>query len=250
MIRGLKKIFIPVLTCLILGACSAGGSKKDLQVFCAASLTEVMTAMADSFTAETGFNVSTNYASSGILARQIQMGAPANLFVSANKNWVDYLRDNNLLSDTANHEIAGNTLVLIANNRFMGQTVTLKEAVNHRFAIGDPKMVPVGLYAKQALEKLDLWKGNHFLKGHDTKHVLKLVEMGEADMGIVYKTDAISSAKVWRVLTLSENLHQPVSYHMCEMSYAPHPATEGFLSFVKSQKAKIIWEKYGFNQLP
>lgn len=239
-----------MLACLILGACSGSNAKKDLQVFCAAGLTEVMTAMADSFTAETGLKVSTNFASSGTQARQIQMGAPANLFVSANKHWVDYLKDNNLLSDTAYHEIAGNTLVLIANNRFLGKTFTLKEAVEHRFAIGDPEMVPVGLYARQTLKNLYLWEGNRFLKGTDVKHVLKLVEIDEADMGIVYKTDAISSAKVWVVQTIPKNLHQPIKYYMCEMSSESHPATKGFLRFVMSQKAKIIWEKYGFNQLP
>ncbi len=246
----IKKIFVPVLVCLFLGACSGSNAKKDLQVFCAASLTEVMTALADSFTAETGQKVSLSFASSGTLARQIQMGAPANLFLSANKQWVDYLINSNLVGDTGYWEIAGNALVLIANNSIFDKELTLKQAVNHRFAIGDPNMVPVGLYARQALENLDLWEGNQFLLGRDVKHVLKLVEMGEADMGIVYRTDAISSTKVRVLETLPENMHQPVRYHICMMGAVPHPATEAFLSFVKSPKAKVVWEKYGFNQLP
>lgn len=246
----IKKIFVPVLVCLFLGACSGSNAKKDLQVFCAASLTEVMTALADSFTVETGQKVSLSFASSGTLARQIQMGAPANLFLSANKQWVDYLINSTLVSDTGYWEIAGNALVLIANNNFPDKALTLKQAVNHRFAIGDPNMVPVGLYSKQVLENLGLWKRNRFLLGHDVKHVLKLVEMGEADMGIVYRTDAISSTKVRKVETLPENLHQPVRYHICMIASVIHPSTEAFLNFVRSLKAKVVWEKYGFNQLP
>ncbi len=236
-----------ILFILGLISCSSEKQSKNITVFSAASLTEVMTALVDSFEQESKINVSLNFASSGTLARQIEMGAGADIFLSANKQWVDFLVNKKVVGSENCVEVAGNSLVLISG---VGKMFTLSEALESRFVIGDPASVPVGTYAKMALEKIGLWKDGHdFLYGRDVKHVLKLVEMGEADAGIVYKTDAYRNGKVQVLQEIPDSVYPAIKYFICDLKSDTSSKTPDLIQYVKSAKGREILEEFGFKSL-
>lgn len=236
-----------LVTILILtSGCASSKKDKSIQVFSAASLTEVMTAMADSFKLYHQQKVVLNFASTGTLSRQIEMGAGAHIFISANKQWMDYLVSEKVIGEGGFEEVAGNSLVLISGNS-MNLSLSLSEAIDKRFVIGDPATVPVGSYTKHALDNLGLWEDDHgFLFGRDVKQVLMLVEMGEAECGIVYKTDAIDNPKVQILQEVPASMYPQVKYYICDLRPQELSGGDEFLRFVKSDKGKAIWKKFGF----
>ncbi|MGL5668059.1 MAG: molybdate ABC transporter substrate-binding protein, partial [Shewanella sp.] len=209
------KHFLRFTTASVVGlafSCSVSfaADKEQVTVFAAASLTNALNEIGQQYEKEHQTKVIFSYASSSTLAKQIANGAPADLFISANQKWMDYLVDAKAVNADSRITLLKNTLVLIAEKNSPVDQVTLnsdwdiKAAVNgSRLAVGDPDHVPAGQYAKQALENLNLWKTAEPLlaRANTVRAALALVEQGEAPLGIVYSTDAKVAQKIKIVAT-------------------------------------------------
>lgn len=247
-----------VLIIVLLSACAPKKTKenKELLVFCAASLTGVISEIVSNFENEQNVTVKLNLASSGTLARQIENGADPDIFISANKKWLDYLLEKNLVSAENNCRVAGNQMVLVAPKESKLQPVDFSEELNlpklfeGRLSIGDANHVPAGSYAVQLLEKMDCLKDlePRFLSAKDVRSALMVVELGEVDAGIVYKTDALKSDKVKIITTFPEKLHEPVNYYMAATKDEENSRSLQLYNSIVSEKMIPVWEKYGFKQ--
>ncbi|MBN2162590.1 MAG: molybdate ABC transporter substrate-binding protein, partial [Pontiellaceae bacterium] len=206
----MKKIFIfwAVLAALTLKAAA------ELTVFAAASTTDVMKELAEAYAKDGGEAVRFNFASSGALARQIDAGAPADLFISANTKWMDFLADKKLIKTETRSDIVKNSLVLVIPADSTMTYEGFPANLTGMLAVGDFKSVPAGTYAEAALRSLgwlDTVKGK-LVKGTNVRTVLMYVERDEADAGIVYKTDAMQSEKVKIIGTFPAESHPPIVY--------------------------------------
>lgn len=241
-----KTIFI--LIAAFLFSCTGtkkAAEKQVLYVFAAASLSDIITEIADSFSVAQNVDVKLNLAASGTLARQIEQGAEADVFLSANKSWMDYLVEKNLGRETA--VFAANDLVLIAapgDNVEVSDVVSLLKETEKKIAIGDPGYVPAGKYAQQVFDFYQLDLSTKLMQTADVRSALMMVEMGEAGYGIVYKTDAIQSGKVHIVYTFSDESHNPVSYF--QVLVTEKPLAKEFYDYLYSPNAKAILGKYQF----
>lgn len=226
---------------------SAMGASAELTVFAASSTTEVMKELASAYREKTGEKIQFNLAGSGVLARQIDAGAPADLFVSAHVKWMDYLEDRQLLATDTRTAVAGNTLVLVAprdSSLTYGSFMTNRTG---RLAVGDFQSVPAGAYAEAALTSLG-WMDNvqgRLVKGANVRTVLMYVEHGEVDAGIVYRTDAMLSRKVKIIGAFPDDAHPPIVYPAACLKSA-NPKAKAFLDFIKSDAGQAVWKKYGF----
>ena len=232
--------------------CSGSSTKNQnaITVFCASSLTDVMSEIAKAFEAETGEVVRFNFASSGTLARQIEHGAEPSLFISANKNWSDYLSKKNY---TVEEDcIVGNSLVVVASKESDLVPFSFEEEMlsklEGRLAIGDPRHVPAGEYAMQAFEGSNLVKDlqDNLLPAKDVRSALMVVELGEVALGIVYKTDALKSEKVKIVSEIPSELHDTIGYHAAILKGKNQSNVLLFYNFISSESAQKNWTKHGF----
>jgi len=225
-------------------------------VFAAASMETALDAIAASWTAQSGRSPSIVYASSAALAKQIEQGAPADIFISADTNWMDYLDNKKLIQPGTRHDLLGNALVLIepADSRVI---LKIEPGFDLAGATGDSKIAvciiescPGGIYAKQALEKLGVWQKVEpkLAQVDNVRAALNLVARGEA-FGIVYATDAKSQSKVKVVDTFPESTHSPIIYPVAIVRTSKNPNTAAFLAFLSSQKAIKILTEQGFTIL-
>jgi molybdate transport system substrate-binding protein len=235
---------------------AAAESEPDIVVFGAASLTNVLQELGDAFTGQTGVPIKFSFAASSALAKQIESGAPADLFFSADVDWMDYLQSRKLLRTASRHDVVGNRLVLIAP---VDSAIILK--IEPRFALaaalasgrlvtGDPDSVPVGRYARQALTQLQVWDSveGRLVRADSVRSALAFVDRGEATLGIVYETDALIDKKVRIVDTFPDGSHSPIVYPLALTASARAPA-EKFADFLRSPAAAMAFEKYGFQPL-
>jgi molybdate transport system substrate-binding protein len=201
--------------------------------------------------------VMSSYAASPALAKQIESGAPADLFASADLDWMDYVAGKKLIKDDTRVNLLGNRLVLIAPKDSKIGNVTIgpgfdlaKLAGDGRIATADVRAVPVGKYAKAALEKLGSWSAAEpkFAMAENVRAALALVGRGEAPLGIVYETDAKVEPNVKIVAHFPEDSHPPIVYPIALTSTAK-PDAPKYLAFMRSGEAKAIFEKYGFTFL-
>jgi len=236
---------------------AARAQDKTLTVFAAASMKNALDDVNAAYSKATGVKVAASYAASSALARQIEQGAPADVFLSADLKWMDYLEAKKAIKAETRLNLLGNKLVLIApkdskvGNVTIGQGFDLaKLAGDGRIATGDVKAVPVGLYAKTALEKLGAWQAAEpkFAMADNVRSALLLVSRGEAVLGIVYETDAKVEPGVKIIGTFPDNAHEPITYPVAATSIAKPDAT-GYRQFLRSKGAKEIFEKYGFTFL-
>jgi molybdate transport system substrate-binding protein len=242
---------------LLLSPQVAAAQDKGITVFAAASMKNALDDVNAAYAKATGIRVVSSYAASSALAKQIEGGAPADAFVSADLKWMDYLQDKKAIKDSTRVSLLGNKLVLIApkdsriGNVTIGQGFDLaKLAGDGRIATGDVKAVPVGLYAKAALEKLGSWAAAEpkFAMSDNVRAALLLVSRGEAALGIVYETDAKVEPGVKIIGVFPEGSHPPVTYPVAATATAK-PDVAGYLAFLRSSAAKAIFEKYGFTVL-
>jgi len=244
---------------LLWGAASSPATAEDktLTVFAAASMKNALDDIDTAFTAKTGIRVNASYAASSTLARQIEQGAPADIFVSADTDWMNYAVAKKTINEATRSNLLGNSIVLIApkdsriDNVTIGQGFDLaKLAVDGKIATGDVKSVPVGKYAKAALEKLGAWKAAEpkFAMAESVRAALTLVARGEAVLGIVYATDAKVEPGVKIVGTFPADSHPPIIYPVAATSTAK-PEAKVYLDYLHSAAAKAVLEKYGFNYL-
>lgn len=237
-------------------AFGAGAAKaENVSVFAAASTTNAINEIGELFKAKTGNAITPSYASSSTLAKQVEQGAPAQVFISADLKWVDYLAEKKLINAESRTNLLGNTLVLIAPADSAVKSVQIDKATDlvkllgdGRLSTGDPDHVPVGLYAKQALETMGQWKGIEpkLARAESVRAALALVERGEAPLGIVYSTDAAVAKKVKVVGTFPESLHDTIVYPVALIAGKETPAARALLDFLKSNEAKGVFAKYGF----
>jgi molybdate transport system substrate-binding protein len=219
----LKKIAASwLILCLALAgpALAADADKPPITVFAAASLTNVLQELGDGFTRETTIPIRFSFAASSALARQIESGAPADIFFSADLEWMDYLQTRNLIRRDSRHDVLGNRLVLIAP-----ADSTLKLKIEPQFplaaalgkgrlATGDPDSVPVGRYAREALTTLGVWNAvaDRIVRADSVRSALAFVDRGEVPLGIVYETDALIDKKVRVVDVFPAASHLPIVY--------------------------------------
>lgn len=235
----------------------AAAEDKTITVFAAASMKNALDAVDAAYTGKTGVKVTASYAASSVLARQIEQGAPADAFVSADTDWMDYATSKKTINEPTRVNLLGNSIVLIAPKDSKLDNVTIaqgfdlaKLAGDGRIATGDVKSVPVGKYAKAALEKLGAWTAAEpkFAMAESVRAALTLVARGEANLGIVYSTDAKVEPGVKIVGTFPENSHPAIIYPVAATMTAK-PETNDYLAFLRTSAAKTILEKYGFKFL-
>ena len=230
---------------------------KTITVFAAASMKNALDDIDAAYTTKTGVKVTVSYAASSALAKQIEQGAPADVFISADTDWMDYAVAKKSINEPSRVNLLGNSIVLIApkdseiNNVSIDAGFDLaKLAGDGRIATGDVKAVPVGKYAKAALEKLGAWETaqSKFAMTENVRAALTLVARGEAVLGIVYATDAKVEPGVKIVGTFPANSHPAIIYPVAATTTAK-PEAANYLAFLRSPAAKAILEKYGFRFL-
>jgi molybdate transport system substrate-binding protein len=246
----------------LLLACSlqpipVSAQSGDVVVFAAASLKNALDAVNAQWQKETGKKATISYASSPALAKQIEQGAPAQVFVSADLDWMDYLAAKSLIKPDTRSNLLGNRIVLIAP-RDKAQPVEIKAGFDlagllddGRLAIANVDAVPAGKYGKAALEKLGVWAGvsAKIAQAENVRAALLLVSRGEAPAGIVYQTDAAAEPNVKIIGTFPEGTHPPIIYPIALTVGASHPDAAAFLAYIKSAKAKPVFEAQGFTVL-
>lgn len=231
---------------------SANAAEK-VMVFAAASLTNAMQDISTLYqTQHQDSEIVFSFASSSVLARQIEQGAPADIFMSADQKWMDYLVDRHLASNK--ETLLKNSLVLIAPTSSKLDQVTINNTTdwqvilphNEKMAVGDPDHVPAGLYAKESLTNLGVFNQlePQLARASNVRDALMLVERGEAVLGIVYSTDAKVSQNVKIIADFPADSFKPIEYPVTLLTHSNSAKT--FYDFLKSSQAKVIFEKYGF----
>lgn len=236
---------------------AASPAREELLVFAAASLTNVMQEIGASYTRETGQPVKFSFAASSALARQIEAGARADVFFSADTEWMDYLQARNLIDRASRRDVVGNRLVLIAP---ASSTLQLKIAPgfplartlgSDRLSTGDPDTVPVGRYAKSALTSLGVWNdvAGRIVRADNVRSALAFVDRGETPLGIVYETDAFIDKKVRIVDVFPASSHTPINYPAAVTMNA-RPGAAQFVDYLHSAAGQEAFRKYGFQPPP
>ncbi len=254
----MKNLVFLVSVLLFLSSCQTSSSvdNQSVSVFCAASLRDVVSDITSDFETKTETRVKLNLASSGTLARQIENGARADIFISANKNWLDYLIQKESVEEGTAKRIAGNALVLVAplNSKLeafsFSDEMNLPQLFEGRLSIGDPAHVPAGAYALEILDNLGCKKEleSRFLPAKDVRSALMVVELGEVEAGIVYKTDALKSEKIKILTVFPDSLHQSVDYYIALIKGNKNEHSLQLYNYLVSENALPVWEKYGFKQ--
>jgi molybdate transport system substrate-binding protein len=238
---------------LSLGGASAALA-ANVTVFAAASLREALDQQAKEFTASTGNKVIVSYGASNALARQIESAAPADVFISADVDWMEYVAKRNLLAADTRVDLLRNTLVLIAparstTNVRIGHGFGLARALGkEKLAMANPDSVPAGKYGKAALETLGVWDSvaNQVARADNVRAALALVSRGEAPFGIVYATDAQADKGVRIVDAFRSDSCPPIVYPAAVLASSKSAAARPFLAYLRSAPAKPTWERYGF----
>ncbi len=251
-----KNIVLCLMAGLVLNMLTTTAhAESKVTVFAAASLTNAMGDIAKAYESEQTVKVQSSYSASSNLAKQIDSGAPADIFMSADSKWMNYLQDKKRIDVHSRVNLLSNRLVIIApkGKAFKVQTdknFNFSTAFNGRLCTGEIESVPAGIYAKQSLVALNWWDSIklRIVGTQDVRAALVFVERGECDAGIVYETDAKVSNKVEIVAILPEETHEPIVYPLALVQGAK-PAAQGFYEFIKSDKAKTIFNQYGFTSI-
>lgn len=226
-------------------------------VLAAASLKNAFDQVATNWKDETGKTVTMSYAASSALAKQVEQGAPADLFASADQDWMNYLDERHLLKPDTRSNLLANSLVLIVPADSSRSFTIAKEADlgafigDGRLAVADVDAVPAGKYAKQALQALGMWAGveNKLAPSDNVRSTLALVARGEAVAGIVYATDAGIEPKVKVVGTFPADSHTPITYPVAIVASSTNPDAGAFLAYLHSPAAADVYAKFGFTVL-
>ena len=241
---------------LLLVICAAGARAADrsLTVFAAASLTDVLQEIGAAYTARTAEPVRFSFAGSATLARQIEAGAPADVFVSADQQWMDYLQQRQLIVPASRTDVAGNTLVLVApvDSRLTlaiapGFELSAALGATGRLATGDTDTIPAGRYARAALQHLGVWNAirARVVPTDSVRAALNFVVRGEAELGVVYATDILGVQRVREIGRFPADSHPPITYPAAVTSRSRADAAR-FVQFLHDPEARAIFSQYGF----
>ncbi|HET7803198.1 MAG TPA: molybdate ABC transporter substrate-binding protein [Pseudolabrys sp.] len=249
--------FVSFLAALA-GAPQPSAAREQITVFAAASLKNALDDTNAAFAKATGVKVTVSYAASSALAKQIEQGAPADIFISADLQWMDYLGERKLIKPDTRFNLLGNKLVLIApaasriGNASIGPGFDIaKLAGSGRIEVADVNAVPAGRYARAALEKLDAWAKAEpkLAQAENVRATLAFVARDEAPIGIVYETDAKVEPKVKVVGAFPDDSYPPVIYPVAATAITAKQSVSQYLHFLRTPAAKAIFEKYGFSFL-
>jgi len=250
-----KRIMLMALL-LLIGICGPGHADSDtLRVFAAASTTNAVSEIGDIYAKRHRVRFLPSFASSSTLAKQIENGAPADIYLSANTAWISYLENETLIEKGTRIDLLSNRIVLImpadssvGRIRIAPGFDLLNLIADGRLSMGDPDHVPAGIYAKQALETLGVWTAieHHVARSKDVRAALTLVERGESPVGLVYATDAAMTDKVKVVGTFPQTIHPPIIYPVAVVSGRRSPATDRFMALLRSPEAGAVFHKFGF----
>ena len=235
---------------------AAETDKPPITVFAAASLTNVLQELGDGYTKETSIPVRFSFAASSALARQIENGSPADIFFSADLEWMDYLQSRNLIRRDSRHDVLGNRLVLVAP---ADSSIKLKIEPHFalaaalgkgRLATGDPDSVPVGRYAREALTTLGIWNdvADRIVRADSVRSALAFVDRGEVPLGIVYETDALIDKHVRVVDVFPDNSHLAIVYPIALTTAGKADAAK-FIAYVRGPAGEVAFKAYGFTPL-
>lgn len=237
-------------------AMAAPPVEQPVTVFAAASMKEALDEATAAYQSATGQHVRVSYAASSALARQIEQGAPADLFASADLDWMDYLQERNLLDNASRQNLLGNTLVLIAPSTSKATRVTLKPGVDllpllghGRIALGLTASVPAGKYAKAAFTSLGIWPPlePRAAEAENVRAALMLVARGEAPLGVVYGSDAKAEPRVRVLATFPASSHPPIVYPVARLKASRHPQAAALLAWLQGPAAAAIFRRHGFS---
>jgi molybdate transport system substrate-binding protein len=251
------KLFALVLA-VLAGALQPSVAQEQITVFAAASLKNALDDTNAAFTKATGVKAIVSYAASSALAKQVEQGAPADVFISADLQWMDYVGERKLIKPDTRANLLGNKLVLIAPadskiaNLTIGQGFDIaKLAGSGRIAVADVNAVPAGRYAKAALEKLGAWAAAKpkLAPAENVRATLAFVARDETPVGIVYETDAKIEPKVKIIGVFPDGSYPSVTYPVAATATATKQSASQYLLFLRSPAAKAIFEKYGFSFL-
>lgn len=240
---------------LASGLVAQVAAAEKITVFAAASLTNALQDIATEYQKGKEVEVVSSFASSSTLARQIEQGAPADMFISADQQWMDYAIDKQQMVKDTRYTLLGNELVLIAAKSAKQDKITINQQTDWakllnggRLSVGDPDHVPAGLYAKEALQNLGAWTTlePQLARANNVRSAMAMVEREEAPLGIVYGSDAVASDKVKVIAIFPEDSHKPVEYPMAIVKDHQTPAVTAFYDYLKSPQAAAIFERYGF----
>lgn len=243
-----------LLSLAILVGLAAPAPAEPVNVFAAASLKNALDAVSAAWKADAGKETKNTYAASSALAKQIEQAAPADIFISADLDWMNYLDEKKLIKADTRKVLLGNVLVLVTA-KDTGLKLELKPGADlagalagGKLAVADVKGVPAGKYAKAALEKLGLWASVEasLAQSENVRAALALVARGEAKLGIVYATDAKAEPKVEVAGAFPEDSHAPIVYPAAVISASKNPDAEAFVTYLSSPKAQEIFTAQGF----
>jgi molybdate transport system substrate-binding protein len=242
----------------VAAALAGPAMAADVLVFGAASLKNALDAVGARYTDATGRGVKTSYASSAALARQIEQGAPADIFISADLAWMDYLAGKGLIRPETRSDLLGNHIVLIAP-KDSAATAAIAPGfdlagllgADGRLAVADTTAVPAGKYAKAALQALGIWPtvASRLAEAENVRAALALVSRGEAPLGIVYRTDAAVDPGVKIIGVFPDDTHPPIVYPAALLKASTNPDAPAFLDYLRSEAARAIFAKEGFTTL-
>ncbi len=241
-----------------LVATPARAQSKPVVVFAAASMKNALDEIARGWTAKSKTEVKSSYAASSALAKQIEAGAPADIFISADLDWMNYVEGKKLVKDGTRLNLLGNAIVLVANKDWNKGDVKIAKGFDLAKLLGDARLsmanvdsVPAGKYGKAALQSLGAWDGvsDKLAQAENVRAALALVGRNEAPLGIVYKTDAAADKNVKIVGTFPEDSHKPIVYPAALLKDSKNAKGAEFLKYLSGPEAKTIFEKHGFSVL-
>ena len=236
--------------CLFIGC-----SGEELVIFGAMSLTDALTEISERFGEMQNVKVYCNFAGSSTLQRQIEKGAPADVFISASPKQIDTLQRKGLIDDDTRQAILNNRLVLVApvnSPLAMTDVRRLPQDTIRRIAIGEPNSVPAGIYGREALTHLGVWDTvqSKLIPGADVRSTLAYVESGEVDVGVVYQTDAAISKRVRIIYHFPDSSYTPIVYPAAVLRDTGHKVlAQAFLEYLQTAEVAAIFEKYGFSMV-
>ena len=233
----MRKSLMTMMLLITISAFASGTKEsREIIVYAAASTSDLVLEAGEIFFEKTGVKIKLNAASSGTLARQIEQGATPDIYISASLKWKDYLENKKLVKKSSS--FLGNSLVVITpgNSELKPFIINSEKSLpdfKGRISIADPDHAPAGVYAVEALKNSGLWKDieNRMQPAADVRSALAVVEFGEAELGIVYKTDAAASDKVRILSVFPENTHKPIRYYCCQLSNSSEISRD-FYSFL------------------
>src|SRR5882724_7095146 len=250
------RAWLALSACLAALQSFAAQPDKGITVFAAASLTNALQELGDAFTKDSSIAGRFSFAASSALARQIENGSRADMFFSADLEWMDYLESRKLIQPATRRDVVGNQLVLIAP---ADSKIVLKVQPHFalaatlgkgRLATGDPDSVPVGRYAHEALANLGVWDevSARLVRADSVRSALAFVDRGEAALGIVYATDALIDKKVRVVDTFPAATHMPIVYPVA-LTIGAKPDAAKFLAYIRGPEGSAAFQRHGFTPL-